>query len=260
MYCKTICIVSGLVASCSAFAGLEGETFRLTLESTDSPYLPGGSFIDLGDIVQGAGPEWSQVFPVWDYSDPAVPIVGQYEYILDVGDDYIEMTANWQLISPEYFSLLPGEFSGFHLDFENETNLSQAQQLQVTSNNSPVKHLGEYANLLNFPANLVQWASDHNLDPHALSRVSVGENTLDINFQGIGWHGVNPVSTETARIDLQFKCSGDNNGDGVVSIDDLLQLIGAWGPCAGCDEDITGDDTVDIDDLLGLLANWGACP
>jgi len=49
---------------------------------------------------------------------------------------------------------------------------------------------------------------------------------------------------------------GDVTGDGVVDVLDLLQVLGAWGPCPGCPEDITGDDIVDVLDLLEILANW----
>ncbi|MHC5024657.1 MAG: Vgb family protein, partial [Planctomycetota bacterium] len=49
---------------------------------------------------------------------------------------------------------------------------------------------------------------------------------------------------------------GDFNGDGIVNIQDLLQLLDAWGPCSNCPEDLDGDGDVDIGDLLALLANW----
>jgi hypothetical protein len=49
---------------------------------------------------------------------------------------------------------------------------------------------------------------------------------------------------------------GDVNGDGAVNIADLLALLAAWGPCAGCPADVNGDGTVNIVDLLTLLANW----
>ena len=52
---------------------------------------------------------------------------------------------------------------------------------------------------------------------------------------------------------------GDTNGDGVVGINDFLDLLADWGPCEpGCclaDLDIDGD--VGIADFLILLGNWG---
>jgi hypothetical protein len=49
---------------------------------------------------------------------------------------------------------------------------------------------------------------------------------------------------------------GDLNGDGFVGVDDLLQLLAAWGDCPGCDEDLNGDGFVGVDDLLAMLGVW----
>ncbi len=54
--------------------------------------------------------------------------------------------------------------------------------------------------------------------------------------------------------------SADLDGDGVVGVFDLLQLLDAWGPCPGdapCPEDLNCDNVVDVFDLLTLLENWG---
>ena len=51
-------------------------------------------------------------------------------------------------------------------------------------------------------------------------------------------------------------CFPDLTGDCLVNTADLLQLIGAWGPCAGCPEDLDGDGDVDTADLLLLVGAW----
>lgn len=52
-------------------------------------------------------------------------------------------------------------------------------------------------------------------------------------------------------------CSEDVNGDGEVGVDDLLQIIGNWGPCNGCDADVDGSGDVGVDDVLAVLGRWG---
>jgi probable HAF family extracellular repeat protein len=55
---------------------------------------------------------------------------------------------------------------------------------------------------------------------------------------------------------LTSELDGDVNGDGVVNTDDILLVIGAWGPCTGCAADIDGDGFVGANDLLVVLAHW----
>jgi len=54
-------------------------------------------------------------------------------------------------------------------------------------------------------------------------------------------------------------CTGDVTGDGVVGVNDILEVIAHWGPCQGCDADVTGDGVVGTGDLLAVLDAWGAC-
>ncbi len=61
---------------------------------------------------------------------------------------------------------------------------------------------------------------------------------------------------------LQAASPHDLDGDGLVGILDLLELLGAWGPCGNCllpgfcPADFDGDCSVGIEDLLILLGNW----
>lgn len=58
---------------------------------------------------------------------------------------------------------------------------------------------------------------------------------------------------------------GDVTTDGEVNVDDLLVVVGSWGPCPSgsgtCLADIyphaIGDDVVTVDDLLSVIVNWG---
>jgi hypothetical protein len=51
-------------------------------------------------------------------------------------------------------------------------------------------------------------------------------------------------------------CPEDVNGDGVIGVADLLQVIGTWGPCQGCASDVDGSGDVDVGDLLAVIAAW----
>ena len=65
-------------------------------------------------------------------------------------------------------------------------------------------------------------------------------------------NGGNTVADECAA-----DCAGDLDGDGVVSVDDLLALLAAYQTTGGGDCD--GDGDTDVDDLLILIGAWGPC-
>jgi len=51
---------------------------------------------------------------------------------------------------------------------------------------------------------------------------------------------------------------GDINGDGIVGINDFLDVLAAWGPCLEdcCPADLDLDGQVGVTDFLAVLANW----
>ncbi|MCH2134074.1 MAG: hypothetical protein MK116_10030 [Phycisphaerales bacterium] len=79
--------------------------------------------------------------------------------------------------------------------------------------------------------------------------------------QGIG------AATTTDRILLPVavdtRCPADIVDDGTINVDDLLQMLAAYGltdPGSILVGDLNGDFLVDVNDLLLLLGNWGSCP
>jgi hypothetical protein len=58
-------------------------------------------------------------------------------------------------------------------------------------------------------------------------------------------------------------CFGDVDGDGMVGINEFMQVLADWGPCpalpAPCESDYNRDGVVGINDLLIALAQWGPC-
>ena len=72
--------------------------------------------------------------------------------------------------------------------------------------------------------------------------------------------GRNATNTTQGTAALKRRI-GDVDCDGVVRIDDLFEVLGAWGPCGDpineCPADVNLDGKVDIDDLFEVLSNWG---
>ena len=69
-----------------------------------------------------------------------------------------------------------------------------------------------------------------------------------------------PFAEATFDFEFGVRRPGDVDDDGAVTVNDLLALLSAWGPCPAdelCVADINGDGTVGILDLLTLLAHWG---
>ncbi|MEM7229249.1 MAG: DNRLRE domain-containing protein [Planctomycetota bacterium] len=91
----------------------------------------------------------------------------------------------------------------------------------------------------------------------------------------------NPSPTEKPTLVIEYvlggpppcpwDCTPDNGdgtfGNGVVNIDDLLEVINSFGAAGGpCDsapdngDGTFGNNIVNIDDLLAIINNFGACP
>ena len=62
---------------------------------------------------------------------------------------------------------------------------------------------------------------------------------------------------------LQTDCHADIDGNGAVEFDDVLAVLGAWGPYEDCPpfrvEDLDEDCDVGFTDLLEVLGTWGSC-
>ena len=186
-------------------ADFVGTDVNIITEYTDSPFMPGGEWFDYGYVLVGADWEWSSgVGEVLDWTDPAQPQVGWYQHDLDIGADYIDVTVTWENFAangPSYFSLLPGDFYGFHLRWDEPVNIASAV-LSVTGD--PV-HVGEL-DLFSNPG-LEWWVDSMYLDPNSQSRVTINEFGLDINTQGIAWEYDNVVGdtySATMRVVIKF--------------------------------------------------------
>ena len=107
------------------------------------------------------------------------------------------------------------------------------------------------------------------LTPNSWNSALSSEGDFIGDYLGMAVAGerVYPIYLDTSNGDadtytnvIVFSSPGDLDGDGTVGVSDLLILLGAWGPCADCNDcpaDLDADGIVGIFDLLTLLANWG---
>ncbi|MCP3904164.1 MAG: hypothetical protein GY715_11075 [Planctomycetes bacterium] len=68
--------------------------------------------------------------------------------------------------------------------------------------------------------------------------------------------------TECGSVVCPDLCPEDLDDSGDVGFGDILEIIGAWGPCAPgpCPRDLSGNGVVDFADILAVIGAWGPCP
>jgi hypothetical protein len=121
------------------------------------------------------------------------------------------------------------------------------------------------------PAGDVAWTQIY-ADPNSRSdrasaiaaRADKTDDEVDVFVAGDAWAGFeNYYDFTTIHYSIGPPgCSVDIDGSGAVDVNDLLAVVGAWGPCADpedCPADVNRSGAVDIDDLLAVIGNWGPC-
>jgi len=78
----------------------------------------------------------------------------------------------------------------------------------------------------------------------------------------VGWGEYNGIQ-EAWLVRLPNPCPADLDHNGLTGIEDMLVLLGIFGPCADCMNcagDLDSDCEIGVTDLLALFAAWGPCP
>jgi len=69
--------------------------------------------------------------------------------------------------------------------------------------------------------------------------------------------GHNTIPVNATNYDPGAECTGDLNGDGALTIQDLLIILGDFGCTSSCEGDVDGDGAVTIYDALSFLSLFG---
>jgi murein tripeptide amidase MpaA len=91
------------------------------------------------------------------------------------------------------------------------------------------------------------------------SQVKVRFEASDLNDGSVVEAGIDDFSVRQVTCN-EVECPGDLNGDGVIDLQDLAQLLGHYGTTSGATYemgDLDGDQDVDVADLAALLAVYG---
>jgi choice-of-anchor B domain-containing protein len=78
----------------------------------------------------------------------------------------------------------------------------------------------------------------------------------------VGGHSIVEAAVDDFRVETvscEINVEGDVDGNGLVDVADLVEVITSWGPCLDCGEcpaDLDGDCTVGVNDLVTVVLNW----
>ncbi len=84
---------------------------------------------------------------------------------------------------------------------------------------------------------------------------------LELTEEDCGAVGATWSNADTTCADegvCQSDCVEDLNGDGLINVSDLLEVVGEWGSTQSS-ADIDNSGVVDTGDLLAVIAAWGQC-
>lgn len=198
-------------------------------------------FYDVGmhiiNVEDPYNPQEVKVYPL-DWGED-VWIEGDRAYVTAFHDGLLIL----DITDPADPVLLGGIYEPFQFD---SIAASGDLAFATTGLSTNVLHLYDVSN----PANILE-----------IDSVELPGEAWDLTVQGTyayvadGFCGLQIVNAAGAEL-----CDEDVNGDDSVDIDDLFQVLSAWGPCYDCPEDLNFDGQVDIDDVFAVLSAWGPCP
>ena len=92
--------------------------------------------------------------------------------------------------------------------------------------------------------------------PEVPTALRLRVSTSDVGLPSVIEAGFDAVRIRTVECD-DVVVPGDVDGDGASTYQDLILILGSWGPCGSpCPTDLDGNGITGYQDLLVVLANW----
>ncbi|MHC4990895.1 MAG: hypothetical protein ACYTJ0_17330 [Planctomycetota bacterium] len=91
---------------------------------------------------------------------------------------------------------------------------------------------------------------------------SVGTSPNPVARQAVGDHGFQSTGPMNLMLTVNVvpePCPANVNGDNVVDVDDLIEVVLDWGCEGDCAADVNADGVVGVDDVVEVILDWGPC-
>ena len=72
------------------------------------------------------------------------------------------------------------------------------------------------------------------------------------------WGGPGSICSDVNACDVSSLCPGDLDANGIVDVNDVLEVLSSYGSTNG-EGDADGDGDSDVDDVLEVINGWGPC-
>ncbi|PCJ81667.1 MAG: hypothetical protein COA49_03930 [Bacteroidetes bacterium] len=282
---KTISIRN--TGNCGAV--LDGFSFYSENLSTDlGTLLPIGSVVNSGDTVSLVWPEWTPEFNVVSKGELAIvnPVSQIIDYLqwgsanhsleLSASVDNVWTNNTFILGEPPFtyngiggFGLNEWLYTPYECTVVSATSGASSgctaplnlytQDVDLVLLNAPVTGTinlnGQNFNLaLLYPLLSFDGIAQVTLTLQNLLSNGLPVN-LDVSFSDNATCSASFNTLFTAPITCF--CTNDVNGDGVVNVGDLLDVLAEFGCTSNCIADVTGDGFVNVSDLLSILSEFG---
>jgi len=197
-----VCIATGLaaLATTAADASLYGHTVSVSRVQSANPWWPDGQNEVIGELVAGAGVEYTYNQTVWDYGNADDPNDDVVSIVIDGYIDISEHSISWGMYYTSYLQeswlgALPCEFSGYTFDVLSATpGFITDASFNFNEHLDPTGYITDHIYFdgeVDPFGNVQDWGSSWWTDPSDPSRLALSDGTsLAMNHQGFYWESL----------------------------------------------------------------------